>query len=209
MVFKNGPSDHDTWSIWCNVGIHVEFTSILHSPTYSIGPSSGVCSKVGPPLPFPPTRCLKYIGHGLSVSCVKWPLPKPHNKLRMSTNGFSLQSSTSLPLIGLSLNLVIFHPHILVQATIERFLPAWTTFSPGSACESHLLQTMLVLTVHLWPAPICVGGLWGVERWRLTTYCLKLNHHYNWKGNTPPLGNVRGESVFSVIAAGWFCEKSG
>ena len=31
--FWNNPSDHETWSIRCHVGIHVDFTSILHSLT--------------------------------------------------------------------------------------------------------------------------------------------------------------------------------
>ena len=31
VVFKNSPSDHETTSIGCHVGIHVDFTSILHS----------------------------------------------------------------------------------------------------------------------------------------------------------------------------------
>jgi hypothetical protein len=31
VVFENKPSDHETWSIRCHVGIHVDFTSILHS----------------------------------------------------------------------------------------------------------------------------------------------------------------------------------
>ena len=33
MVFENNLSDHEIWSIRCHVGIHVDFTSILHSPT--------------------------------------------------------------------------------------------------------------------------------------------------------------------------------
>ena len=33
VVFENIPSNHDTCSIWCHVGIHVDFTSILHSHT--------------------------------------------------------------------------------------------------------------------------------------------------------------------------------
>ena len=41
----------------------------------------------------------------------------------------------------------------------EQFLPAGATFSPGSASESHWLQPVLVLTVHWWAAPVCVGGL--------------------------------------------------
>ena len=31
--FKNNPSDHETWSIQCHVGIHVDFSSILRSLT--------------------------------------------------------------------------------------------------------------------------------------------------------------------------------
>ena len=33
MVFENNPSDHEIVSIWCHVGIHVDFTSIMHSHT--------------------------------------------------------------------------------------------------------------------------------------------------------------------------------
>ena len=33
VVFKNDPSEHETWSIWCHVGIHVDLTSILQSHT--------------------------------------------------------------------------------------------------------------------------------------------------------------------------------
>ena len=33
MVFESSPSDHETWSIECRVGVHVDFTSILHSYT--------------------------------------------------------------------------------------------------------------------------------------------------------------------------------
>jgi hypothetical protein len=31
VVFEISPNDHETWAIWCHVGIHVDFTSILHS----------------------------------------------------------------------------------------------------------------------------------------------------------------------------------
>jgi hypothetical protein len=31
VVLGNSPSNHETWSIQCHVGIHVDFTSILHS----------------------------------------------------------------------------------------------------------------------------------------------------------------------------------
>jgi hypothetical protein len=27
--FENNQSDHETWSIWCHVGIHVDFTFVL------------------------------------------------------------------------------------------------------------------------------------------------------------------------------------
>ena len=32
-VWNNNPSEHETWFIRCHVGIHVDFTSILHSHT--------------------------------------------------------------------------------------------------------------------------------------------------------------------------------
>ena len=33
VVFENSPSEHETRSIRCHVGIHVDFTSILQSRT--------------------------------------------------------------------------------------------------------------------------------------------------------------------------------
>ena len=56
---------------------------------------------------------------------------------------------------------LIAHPHILVRATSERFLPAGATFRVGLASENHWLQPILdqVLNVRWWPAPVCVGGL--------------------------------------------------
>ena len=51
---------------------------------------------------------------------------------------------------------LIAHPHLLVWATNERFLPAMATFRSGLASKSHWLQPVLVLPVRWWPAP---GGL--------------------------------------------------
>ena len=56
-------------------------------------------------------------------------------------------------------NRVIVNPHILVRTTNEWFLPAGATFRAGSASENQRLQLMLVVAVHWWPAPVCVGGL--------------------------------------------------
>ena len=33
VIFENSPSDYETWSIRCYVGIHADFTSTLHSHT--------------------------------------------------------------------------------------------------------------------------------------------------------------------------------
>ena len=54
---------------------------------------------------------------------------------------------------------VIVHPHLLVRATNERFLPARATFRSVLASESHWLQQVLVLTIRWWRAPVSVGGL--------------------------------------------------
>ena len=52
---------------------------------------------------------------------------------------------------------LIAHPHLLVRATSERFLPAGGTFRAILASESHWLQPVLVLSVHWWPGPAGVG----------------------------------------------------
>lgn len=53
----------------------------------------------------------------------------------------------------------IAHPHLLVWAINERFLPVGTTSRIGLANESHSLQLVLVLNVHWWPALVSVSGL--------------------------------------------------
>ena len=77
MGFANNPSVHDTLSIRCHVGNHVDFTSILHSHIYSIGPLKRSVKANSDRLRlFHQWERLKWNGHGLSVPCVKWP-PKP------------------------------------------------------------------------------------------------------------------------------------
>ena len=49
---------------------------------------------------------------------------------------------------------IIAHPHLLVLATNERFLPAGATFIFGLANENQWLQPVLVLTVHWWPTSV-------------------------------------------------------
>ena len=71
---KNSPSDHETWCIGCHVGIHVEFTSILHSRTLLVPQAKCEEADLDRLRRFlHQWECLKCTGHGLSVSCVKWP----------------------------------------------------------------------------------------------------------------------------------------
>jgi hypothetical protein len=72
VVFENSPSDHETWSIWCHVGIYVYFTSILHSHTLLV-PQAYCEANLDQLRIFHQWECLKCNGHGLPVSCVKWP----------------------------------------------------------------------------------------------------------------------------------------
>ena len=77
--FENNPSDHETWSIRCHVGIHIDFTFIiLHSHTRSVDPSSVVwSSELRPAAPFPlTTRMLEVylMVTGSRSRGVKWPL---------------------------------------------------------------------------------------------------------------------------------------
>ena len=72
MVLKNSPSDHITWSIRCHVGIHVYFTSILHSHTPLV-PQAYCAANLDRLRLSHQWECLKCNGHILSVSCVKCP----------------------------------------------------------------------------------------------------------------------------------------
>ena len=54
---------------------------------------------------------------------------------------------------------LVAHPTLLVRATSERILPGGVTLRVGLASESQWLQLVLVLTVHWWFTPVCVGGL--------------------------------------------------
>ena len=68
--FWKNPSDHETWSIRCHVGVQVDFTSILHSHTPSVGPSSVVWSELGPVPPFPQMRVLEvWWSRALNLMC--------------------------------------------------------------------------------------------------------------------------------------------
>ena len=79
MVFESNPSNQETWSIWWHVGIHVDFTSILHSHT-PLGPSSALCSELGLAPPLPPTRVLEVQwSRALSLVCEVTLRTKPWN----------------------------------------------------------------------------------------------------------------------------------
>ena len=52
--------------------------------------------------------------------------------------------------------------YLLVRATSERFLLVGATFRTGWVSKSHWMQPVLLLTVHQWPSPVCVGGLFVV-----------------------------------------------
>jgi hypothetical protein len=72
MNFENNHSDHDTWSIWCHVRIHVDFYIILHSHTPLVLQVQ-CAANLGWLRLFHQWECLKCSGHGLCVLCVKWP----------------------------------------------------------------------------------------------------------------------------------------
>jgi hypothetical protein len=82
---KIKPSDHETWSIWCHVGIHVDFTSILHSRILMI-PQPKCEANLDQLHLFRQWEYLKSNGHRLSVLCVKWPLIHLHVALLVSCN---------------------------------------------------------------------------------------------------------------------------
>ena len=58
----------------CRLYTHLAFT-------HSVGPSSIVWNELRPAPPFHQWECLKCNDHGLSVSCVKWPLILIHTRI--------------------------------------------------------------------------------------------------------------------------------
>ena len=85
MVLENNPSGHGTWSIRCHVGIHGDFTSILHSLT-ALVPQASCEANLEPVPPFPPMRVLEaQWSRGPSVSCVK----------RLKSSGAKIPTSKS------------------------------------------------------------------------------------------------------------------
>ena len=68
MVFENNPNDHETRPIRCQVRIHADFTSILHSHTLLV-PEVQCEANLDRLRLFHQREHLKCNGHGLSVSC--------------------------------------------------------------------------------------------------------------------------------------------
>ena len=84
---------------------------------------------------------------------------------------------------------LIHSPHLLKQATSERFVLAWATFTAILASESHWLQPAMVLFVHWWPTPISVGGLLVLVRSPCEKMFVKLGvGHVAWHSHVkwPP-----------------------
>jgi hypothetical protein len=76
-------------SIWCHVGIHVDFTSILHSLIYSIGPSSVVWSELGPASTFSTNESAWSVTMTISKAHV-WSGPKIGHHEYMFSNEIGL-----------------------------------------------------------------------------------------------------------------------
>ena len=74
MVLENSPSNHEIRSIRRHVGIHVNFTFILQSHTPLVPQAQCEVANLDRLRLFHQWKCSKCNGHGLSVSCVKWPL---------------------------------------------------------------------------------------------------------------------------------------
>ena len=83
VVLENNPSDHETWSVKCHVGIHVDFYIHL-AFTYSLCWSlkRSVSLNLDRLHLFHQWECLKCNGVGLSVSCGEWPLGPLHKRAK-------------------------------------------------------------------------------------------------------------------------------
>ena len=119
VVFQNSPSDHEIWSIWCHVGIHVDLT-------YSVGPSSIVWSELRPAPPSPPMRVLEVQrSHAISLVC--------EVALNQSTSWLVLMDFVLLPKVGLRATLYLGPVRTL---TYPMWRPRWHNFGAKASGPS-------------------------------------------------------------------------
>ena len=161
MGFENSPSDHETWSIRCHVGIHVDF-HIHRAFTHCVGPSSVVWSELRPALPFPPMRVLEVQWRrGLSVSCVKSPL-LPYPCLQRAwllkliwycsvSSRYRKEGWERYPLMAESKNwsFVLFVRDVPNLATLEMLRPLNKT---SKSSPTH--RTVLAYIIHIYPTQV-------------------------------------------------------
>ena len=94
------------------------------------------------------------------------------------SNGLFEQSCQKARLLHKAPSLIA-HPHLLVRAINERFLPSRNTFRNVLASESQWLQPVLVLTVRWWPNTSKCG--WAISASSIITVLLEC----------PGLGRIR------------------
>ena len=107
-------------------------------------------------------------------------LPKPKLKIIIRIC-FSVEMFKMQKLLWILFSHLRTCPHLLVRATSKQLLPAWLTFSSNLTSESHLIYTVLVETIHWWPAPVGVSGLWvaisSIRNGERVTFCIGLHLH--------------------------------
>ena len=128
--------------MWCHVGIHVDFTSIMHSYLYRILKHSVKWTWTSSTL-FHQWQCLKCNGRGLPVSRVKWPLCN-----RATQNECNCWSNTWSRILGHStcssspLTMSFVWPKVALRGSLH--------YGPWSG-ESNDVVRKLVFTALLRP----------------------------------------------------------
>ena len=125
----------------CRLYIHLAFT-------YSVGPSSIAWSELGPAPPFfHQWECLKRNGHGLSVSCVKWPLEQAHWRPAFA----SASGNKNCTMFGMQDQMHVSHPLTLHPEVwnytdnlldLSKYKLRFTSWSPSNL--SYLASTLNV-----------------------------------------------------------------
>ena len=140
---ENSPSDHEIQSIWCLIGIHVDFTSILHSHICSVGPSSIVWIDLGPAPPFLSMRVLEVSwSRALNLVCeVAW---------NVCTFGWLRPASNDLQTKGFIIMLVSFIRSISSQEQRH-----WTYFFSIVQICKHIYHHRWLYKLVSWKALFC------------------------------------------------------
>ena len=165
MVFENNPSDYETWSVQCQVGIQVDFTSILHShmadhilslQAFQWDPD--MLESTGRE----ESRCP--IGD-VNRNHPRHVRPSP-SKWMMGRRQHLQHTEVAFPLV---MSCVI---HIGIQTMSCQYLRSWDLVKPSQSCISWFFCVWLESRAYVVCDMLCGSIVWFLKKHITSLWCL-------------------------------------